>query len=95
MRKIDPEKFYTSAEICKDRDVMTANNANTRRQMLFRFIREKRIEAINLGGKKKPRYVVQGKHLVSYMDRQMKPGNYEVKDDSGEVIGIRHIPKKK
>ena len=37
------------------------------------------IEAKNLGGTKKPRYVVQGRHLISYRDTQVKPGSYETK----------------
>ena len=76
--KINPEKFYTPKEIIK-LGVMTASTPDTQRQMLLRFIREKRINAVNLGGEKKPRYVVQGKHLSEYMNTQMKPGSYEKK----------------
>lgn len=71
MKKIDPEKFYTPKQIVA-MGVMTANTVDTQRQMLLRFIRQKRIEATNLGGNKKPRYVVQGKHLIAYLDRQTK-----------------------
>lgn len=78
MKKINLEKFYTPKEIIK-LGVMTASTPDTQRQMLLRFIREKRIQALNLGGDKKPRYVVQGKHLVEYIDSQMKPGDYEKK----------------
>ncbi len=76
--KINPEKFYTPKEIVK-LDIMSASNADTKHQMLLRFIRENRITAINLGGDKKPRYVVQGKHLIEYKNTQMKPGEYEKK----------------
>lgn len=78
MTKIDPEKFYTPKDIAR-LGLMTANTPDTQRQMLLRFIRQKRIEAVNLGGAKKPRYVVQGKHLIAYRDSQMKPGDYEKK----------------
>lgn len=74
-KKIDLEKFYTPKEIV-DLGIMTASTTDTQRQMLLRFIRTKRISAVNLGGDKKPRYVVQGKHLVEYMNTQMKPGDY-------------------
>lgn len=77
-KKINLEKFYTPKEIIK-LGVMTASTPDTQRQMLLRFIREKRIQALNLGGEKKPRYVVQGKHLVEYINSQMKPGDYEKK----------------
>lgn len=76
--KINPEKFYTPKEIVK-LGVMTASTPDTQRQMLLRFIREKRINATNLGGDKKPRYVVQGKHLTDYMTANVKPGEYEKK----------------
>lgn len=76
--KINPEHFYSVKE-ATDLDVMTASSFNTRRQMLLRMIRQKRIEAKNLGGEKKPRYVIQGKHLISYRDEQVKPGEYETK----------------
>lgn len=68
--KIDPDKFYTPKEIV-DLGIMTANTTDTKRQMLLRFIREGRINALNLGGDKKPRYAVQGKNLLEYMNTQM------------------------
>ena len=78
IKKIDPEKFYTPKEVISF-GIMTAGSQDTQRQMLLRFIRQKRIEAKNLGGTRKPRYVVQGKHLIAYRDTQMKPGEYEKK----------------
>lgn len=72
---INPEKFYTPKEIVA-LGIMTASTVDTKRQMLLRFIREKRIEAMNVGGDKKPRYLVQGKHLLNYMTTDMKPGEY-------------------
>lgn len=76
-KKINPEKFYTAKEIA-DLGILTAKTPDTKRQMLLRHIREQRIEAVNVGGDKKPRYVVQGKHLIAYRDRQVKDG-YEKK----------------
>ena len=78
IKKIDPEKFYTPKEIV-GLGIMSAKTVDTQHQMLLRFIRQRRIEAKNLGGDKKPRYVVQGKHLISYRDTQVKPGSYETK----------------
>lgn len=78
IKKIDPEKFYTPKEII-GLGIMTAKTVDTQHQMLLRFIRQRRIEAKNLGGDKKPRYVVQGKNLIAYRDSQMKPGSYETK----------------
>ena len=75
MQKINPEKFYTSKDIV-EMNILTASNSNTKRQMLLRFIREGRITAINLGGDNKPRYIVQGKHLIEYMNSQLKPKQY-------------------
>lgn len=72
---INQEKFYTPKEII-DLGIMSAKNNDTKRQMLLRYIREKRIEAVNVGGEKKPRYIVQGKSLSEYMNTQMKPGSY-------------------
>lgn len=74
---IEPEKFYTPKEAVEF--VGTASTSDTQRQMLLRHIRDGRIEAVNTGGDKKPRYVIQGKHLIKYRDGQMKPGEYETK----------------
>lgn len=76
--KINPEKFYTAKQIA-DMGVMTATKPDTKRQMLLRYIRNGEIEAVNVGGEKKPRYLVQGKHLIAYRDRQVKPGEYTKK----------------
>ncbi len=78
MKKINPEKFYTPTEITK-LGILTASTPDTQRQMLLRHIRENRIEATNLGGNKKPRYVVQGKNLIGYMTANMKPGESSTK----------------
>lgn len=75
---INPEQFYSVKEALGF-GVMSASSFNTQRQMLLRHIREGRIEGKNLGGDKKPRYVIQGKHLIAYRDAQMKPGDYEKK----------------
>lgn len=79
MQKINSEKFYTPKEIAEMNIITGAAKPEDRRQMLLRFIRQKKITALNLGGAKKPRYVVQGKHLTEYMNAQMKPGDYETK----------------
>ncbi len=78
MKKINPEKFYTPKDIIGF-GLMTASSEDTKRQMLLRFIRQKRLPALNLGGKLRPRYVVQGKHLIAYRDTQVRPGDYEKK----------------
>jgi len=76
MAKINPEKFYTPKEAV-NAGIIPADKSGT--QMLLRHIREGRVEALNLGGEKKPRYAIQGKHLVKYRDTHMKPGSYETK----------------
>jgi hypothetical protein len=78
-KKINPEAFYTPIEIAKMDGVLTATSPNTRRQMLLRHIREKRVEAKNLGGDGKPRYVIQGKHLIEYIKENMEPESYTKK----------------
>lgn len=77
-KKIDPEKFYTPKEIA-ELGILTANTPDTKRQMLLRHIRDGRLPALNLGGDKKPRYVIQGKHLIDYKQGHLKPGEYETK----------------
>lgn len=79
MKKINPEEFYTPIEIAKREDLLTAGNPNTRRQMLLRHIREKKVIAKNLGGNGKPRYVIQGKHLIDYINESMGPESYTKK----------------
>lgn len=74
-KRINAEKFYTPNDMVQ-MGIMTASNKDTQKQMLLRFIREGRIESLNLGSDKKPRYVVQGKNIIKYMDRQIKPGQY-------------------
>lgn len=76
-RDIEPEKFYTPKEAVGF--VGKASTSGTQRQILLRHIREGRIEAVNTGGDKKPRYVILGKHLIKYRDAQVKPGEYETK----------------
>lgn len=75
-KKINPEKFYTPKEIV-GLGIISAEKSGT--QMLLRHIRQGKVEALNLGGEKKPRYAIQGKHLLKYRDTQMKPGSYETK----------------
>lgn len=75
MKDIKPENFYPVSDIV-DMNILTASTPNTQRQMLLRHIREKEVEAINVGGEKKPRYIIQGKHLIKYLDRQVKPKGY-------------------
>lgn len=76
MLKVKPEKFYTPKEIVEGGIIKVGSNTDTQRQMLLRFIRDGKITAVNLGGDRKPRYVVQGKHLTEYLDTQMKPKQY-------------------
>lgn len=76
--RIKPDEWYTPGEVLAF-GIMTASTPDTQRQMLLRLIRQKRIKAKNIGGEQKPRYVVQGCHLIAYRDAQMKPGEYEKK----------------
>ena len=73
--KIKLEKFYTTGDIV-ELEILPASTPNTQRQMLLRHIREGKVEALNLGGEKKPRYVIQGKNLIKYKDGLMRPGQY-------------------
>jgi len=75
MKQINLEKFYTPKDMV-EMNITQASNKDTKKQMILRFIRQGRMEAINLGSDKKPRYVVQGKNIVKYLDRQVKPGQY-------------------
>lgn len=77
-KKIDPEKFYTPKEIA-ELGILTASTPDTKRQVLLRHIRDGKLPALNLGGDKKPRYAVQGKHLIAYSEARMKRGSYETK----------------
>lgn len=78
MKKINPKKFYTPKEVLS-LGIMTASNEDTQKQMLLRAIRQKKVVALNLGTDKRPRYVLQGKHITEYANRQIKPGQYEKK----------------
>lgn len=75
MIKIKDDKFYTPKEIIKF-GIMSAKNEDTKKQMLLRFIRDGRIEALNLGTDNKPRYVVRGKELKDYMQANLKKSEY-------------------
>lgn len=77
-KQIEPEKFYTPKDIVK-LGIIKGNNLDVQKQMLLRFIRQKRIEAINLGGDKKPRYIITGENLLKYCDSQIKTKDYEKK----------------
>lgn len=77
-KQIKEEKFYTPNEVV-ELGIMKANTIDTKKQMLLRFIRQGRIESKNVGGKNKPRYLIQGKDLIQYMNRQVKKGSYITK----------------
>lgn len=77
--QIKADKFYTPNEIIELGILTKAKSNDTRRQMVLRFIRESRVEYINLGNEKQPRYVVQGKHLIAYRDKRVKAGQYVTK----------------
>jgi len=73
--KIDPEKYYTPKEVIK-LGISTAKDT----QVLLRHVRAGKIpETLNLGSEKRPRYAFKGKHLIDYVDRQMKPEDYKTK----------------
>lgn len=78
IKQIKSEKFYTPKEVV-ELGLMSAKSLDTKRQMLLRFIRQGRIPATNLGGDKKPRYVILGKDLIAYANRQIKRGAYQTK----------------
>lgn len=69
--KIQDEKFYKPNEIVKF-GLTKAKTESTQRQMILRKIKEKKLNAINVGSELKPRYVVQGRHIKDYLDRQVK-----------------------
>lgn len=75
MLKIKEDKFYTPKEIIKF-GIMTAKTEDTKKQMLLRFIRQGKIESLNLGTDNKPRYVVRGKELIDYMNANLKKSEY-------------------
>lgn len=77
-KQIKEEKFYTPNEVV-ELGIMKANTIDTKKQMLLRFIRQGRIEAKNVGGNRKPRYLIQGKDLIEYKNRQIKRGDYITK----------------
>ena len=77
-KKVNLEKFYTPNEIV-ELGVMTAPTTDGQKQMLLRYIRDKKIVAVNVGGDRKPRYLVRGKDLVEYMNAQLKTGQYITK----------------
>ena len=77
-KKIDLEKFYTPNEVV-ELGIMKAPETDSKKQMLLRYIREKKINAVNVGGDKKPRYLIQGKNLVEYTNTQLKTGQYITK----------------
>ncbi len=78
MPKIVEDKFYTVKQIANI-GVLKAPSEYSRRQMLLRYIRDGKIEAQNVGGKLKPRYLVQGKNLIAYKNAQVKPGEIVTK----------------
>lgn len=81
-KKVNLEKFYTPNEIV-GLGVMNANTKDSQKQMLLRFIREKRIKVVNVGGDSSPRYLVQGKDLSEYFKAQLNPKEYITK---GKVL---------
>lgn len=78
MAKIKHDKFYTPKEMI----TFVPSKASTddvKRQMILRHIGEGKINAVNLGGEKKPRYVIQGKNVQEYLDTHISPGEYNKK----------------
>lgn len=72
--KIKNTVWYTPNEIIESGvwDAVTkASFKTTKQQMLLRFIREKRLLAKNLGTEQKPRYVVLGKNLKTFINRKI------------------------
>lgn len=74
-KTIDPEKFYKPTEV-----VGLGRSSAKDAQVILRHIRAGKIpQSVNVGSKKRPRYVVQGKYLIEYFDKQIRPQEYETK----------------
>ena len=69
--KINTEEYYTPNEMIYllDRSV---SNEDTSKQIILRHIRNGTLIAKNVGGKLKPRYLIQGKNIVDYKNRKLK-----------------------
>lgn len=74
MNKIKEDDFYTPTEV-SEMLKSRATNPDTKKQMILRHIRNGKLKATNLGGEKKPRYVVRGKDIIDYKNRQITAGS--------------------
>lgn len=74
MSEIIKNRFYKTHEIAEMGLLSKAKSQNVRHQMILRFIRQGRIKGINVGNAVQPRYVVEGKTLLEYMNRAIKCG---------------------
>lgn len=72
--KINKETFYTVEQAAEL--IGTASTKDTRKQMIWRMIRQGRIEAIDRGKGAAPRYFIKGNELENYPERQVKQGTY-------------------
>jgi len=63
--RIKKNEFYTPNEIVR-MGVLKGDNLETRKQMVLRYIRQKRLKAKNLGTEARPRYVVRGEDLKTF-----------------------------
>jgi len=61
-------KHYSVNDIAKENLVAFGGESfNAQKQMILRYIREGRLEATNVGGEKKPRYIVSGAELLKFI----------------------------
>lgn len=72
-KKIKEDDFLTPAEAT----IVLGKDEKSSTQVMLRHIRQGKLEAKNVGGDKKPRYLIQGKNLIKYRDTMMR--RYETK----------------
>jgi hypothetical protein len=73
--KINKKSFYTVEQAAEL--IGTASTKDTRKQMIWRMIRQGRIESIDRGHGQAPRYLIKGEELQNYPEKQVKQGTYE------------------
>jgi len=64
-------------------DVLTAPSKESSWQLLQKHIRQEKLQAVNVGSEGRPRYVVHGKDLITYLKER-----FEDKDEPTESSKI-------
>jgi hypothetical protein len=77
---VNPENIYPLKAVV-ELEVLTAPSKDAQWQLLQRHIRQGKLKAVNVGSEGRPRYVVHGKDLVTYLKEYI---DYD-KDDSSEI----------